>query len=254
MKKKHLEKMIAESIKRTLNEEARIDKYGNPIPVHGQGWGDDTEDPNYRNRQGYNADGTKGPWFSRSVAVATAVLLKNTEDGEWYVLANQRGSGTPDYQGYWNLPCGYLDYNENGQQAAVREVYEETGIQINPTQLMDFGYSSETKENRQNVCLFFAAILKGPKSNYRFSKENMETNEVDGIQWVSLSETKEFMWAFDHDELLEKILVKLNPQMNNEYDIKDLISQALATLQKNGDTEQVINILKQAYKLAMIYN
>jgi 8-oxo-dGTP pyrophosphatase MutT (NUDIX family) len=68
-------------------------------------------------------------WVARNVAVACFVFAPI--NGEWCVLANQRGKGTPDFQGLWNCPCGYLDYNETTKEAAKREVYEETGIKIN---------------------------------------------------------------------------------------------------------------------------
>ena len=115
------------------------------------------------NRQGYNQDGSKGPWFSRSVAVATAVILQDNE--QWYILAGQRGTGTPDYQGYWNLPCGYLDYNEDAKTAAAREVFEETGIKLNPSELKSFGSSTSPLENRQNIVFFFVAFIAGNRDN-----------------------------------------------------------------------------------------
>ena len=186
-----------------LYEDERLDKYGNPIPKYGQGWG---VDKSLSNRQGYNQDGSKGPWFSRSVAVATAVILN--DNGKWYILAGQRGTGAADYSGYWNLPCGYLDYNEKTEDAAVREVYEETGIKLNPANVKYFGHSSSPDENRQNVIFFYVAFLSGDKSKFGFSKDNMEENEVDGIQWLPLSECGKLQWAFDHDELIQKILAK----------------------------------------------
>ena len=67
-------------------------------------------------------------WVARNVAVVCFVFAPI--NGEWCVLANQRGKGTPDFQGLWNAPCGYLDYNETTKEAAKREVYEETGIQL----------------------------------------------------------------------------------------------------------------------------
>ena len=30
-------------------------------------------------------------------------------NGKYSILANLRGSGTPDYQGCWNAPCGFLE-------------------------------------------------------------------------------------------------------------------------------------------------
>ena len=69
-------------------------------------------------------------WIARNVAVSCFVFT--SIDGVWHVLANKRGDGTPDYQGYWNAPCGYLDFDETTSEAAMREVYEETGLHIQP--------------------------------------------------------------------------------------------------------------------------
>ena len=75
-------------------------------------------------------------WISRSMAVVCFVFAYI--DGRWCVLANQRGEGTPDFQGYWNAPCGYLDYNETLEQAAIREVYEETGVKLTEAKFLGY--------------------------------------------------------------------------------------------------------------------
>ena len=69
------ENTFRDLVKLIREDTGRVDKYGNPIRRYGQGWGADNS---LMNRQGYNQDGTKGPWFSRSVAVATAVILHDT--------------------------------------------------------------------------------------------------------------------------------------------------------------------------------
>lgn len=244
-----LKGVIRESLYKHLFEQGGVDKYGNPIPKFGQGWG---EDDSLMNRQGYNSDGSKGPWFSRSVAVATAVLLHDTESKKWYVLANQRGNGTPDYQGYWNLPCGYLDYNEDTAKAASREVYEETGIQISPAKLQNMGYSADPKQNRQNVCCFFATVLNGKVSDYPFNKDNMEEGEVDGIQWVELKYVKNVKWAFDHDELLEKIINRLGYDMSDggeeesTQDATIYIERAINMIDRGEPVEKIKDMLENA--------
>lgn len=238
----YLNKIIKESVYKLLTEEEKTDKYGNPIPQYGQGWGVDSS---LQNRQGYNEDGTKGPWFSRSAAVATAVLLD--DNGKWYVLANQRGSGTPDYQGYWNLPCGYLDYNENAETAAIREVYEETGIRL--SSVTSFGYSTDPRENRQNVVFFFVSILKGSVDNYPFSRDNMEEGEVEGIQWVPLDKCDGFQWAFDHDELINKVVNRYSHLINKEDTLNmstmTILHKAIEAVNKDADKEYIQNLLMQ---------
>ena len=75
-------------------------------------------------------------WVARNMAVACFVFAPI--NGEGCVLANQRGTGTPDFQGLWNCPCGYLDYDETTKEAAKREVYEETGIQLKHAKFWSF--------------------------------------------------------------------------------------------------------------------
>lgn len=230
-------------MQKLCEESAMVDKYGNPIPKYGQGWG---KDDTLFNRQGYNQDGTKGPWFSRSVAVATAVLLN--DNGKWYILANQRGTGTPDYQGYWNLPCGYLDYNEEANEAAVREVYEETGIKLNPASVKYFGHSSSPNENRQNVVFFFVGFLDGSVSDFSFSKDNIEEGEVEGIQWLPIENVGDIKWAFDHDELVKKVLSMYTNKISGGQHFKnkrEMLNKVIEVLENGGDTEYVISLLKQ---------
>lgn len=193
-------------------EKKKFDKYGNPIPKHGQGWGIDKDDPEYRNEQGYNADGTKGRWFSRSCAVCACIVAYSREYNTYCVLANKRGKGALDYKGYWNLPCGYLDYNETAKEAAARETFEETGIKLDVSYFAEAGYSTDPKENRQNVSFFFKVRL-GMAEHYTFSKDYMEKDEVEEIKWIPLCNIKNYMWAFDHDEVIER-LFKREVQMS----------------------------------------
>ncbi|SDQ17612.1 NUDIX hydrolase N-terminal domain-containing protein [Halopelagius longus] len=54
------------------------------------------------------------------------------EDDEGRVLAMERANN-----GRWALPGGYVDPNESAEEAAVREVREETGLDVEPVELVD---------------------------------------------------------------------------------------------------------------------
>lgn len=248
MTRSELYGVIRESVRSILSEDdaARYDKYGNEIKRGGQGWG---VDPSMANRQGYDENGNPSQWFSRSVAVATAVLAR--DGGEWYVLANERGPGTPDYQGYWNLPCGYLDYNETAEQAAVREVYEETGIRCN--NIKNVGHSTSPNENRQNVCFFFVSFLDGGIDDYQFSKDNMEEGEVGGIRWVPVSEAKDVQWAFDHDGILQKIFTRYSGRMYGDDDDYtapvQIVDKVIELVRNDADQEYTLSLLKRLRRM-----
>lgn len=236
--------IVNDAVKRIIlrEDDVRYDKYGGEIKRGGQGWG---IDPSMRNRQGYEKNGKPSAWFSRSVAVATAVLLN--DNGQWYILANERGSGTPDYHGYWNLPCGYLDYNETAEEAAMREVYEETGIRCQ--NIKNVGHSTSPNENRQNVCFFFVSFLEGSVDDYPFSKDNMEKDEVGGIRWVPVEDAVNVKWAFDHDGIIERILAKyankMSPNSTTYSNVGGMVDKAIELVRSGGDEEYLLLLLQK---------
>jgi len=66
-------------------------------------------------------------------------------------------------QGKWSLPAGYLDYGEDPQATAAREVLEETGMQVAVTGLMDVYYNPEspTRGGASVFILYRARLLGG---------------------------------------------------------------------------------------------
>jgi 8-oxo-dGTP diphosphatase len=62
----------------------------------------------------------------RDPGVGAAVLL---QDDTGRVLLVKRGEGSTR-PGMWCVPCGYVDYGEEVRDAAAREVWEETGLEV----------------------------------------------------------------------------------------------------------------------------
>lgn len=144
-------------------------------------------------------------WQSRSTAVVGVIFVKNYIDGEWYVLANQRGDGTPNYQGYWNCPAGFIDYNETGEQAVKREIFEETGLEIPIKDIKFYKVNTDFSDDaQQTIGLRYYAVLKGHINEWKnFSLKNMEPGEVKDIQWIPICDLEEYKWAFNHKEIIK---------------------------------------------------
>lgn len=141
-------------------------------------------------------------WISRSVAVSVFLFVKDKD--QVYILANKRGSGAADFQGLWNCPCGYLDWDETAKEAACREVLEECGIKIDPRMLTLHAVITDPNQNRQNVTLRFSGVIN--KSQLKYSKpEGGEENEVSEIKFIPFHEVSKYKWAFDHDEIIQTI-------------------------------------------------
>ena len=144
-------------------------------------------------------------WFSRSMAVAMFTFCKN-KDGEWCVLASERGEEAADFQGYWNSVCGYLDYNETTKEAAVRETYEECGIKLDASQIQFVGYEDNPSANHQNVTFRFCTFIKDKTTDdFTFSKEHNEGKEVGKIMWMRINEIDNYQWAFNHGKRIKEI-------------------------------------------------
>lgn len=164
-----------------------------------------------RNQECYDKNGNFLGWFSRSIAVVGATFVK--DNYKWYVLASQRGKGTPDkeYVGKWNLCCGYLDFDENGKKAIIRETKEETGVDISKD---DVGLVSintnPKKDKRQNVTLRYLTVLKKDKKFYeeQFSHKENEKDEVGEIKFIDIEDLDKYEWAFNHKNLISQIFNK----------------------------------------------
>ena len=146
-------------------------------------------------------------WISRSIAVV-GLVFGYDEDEEEYILAVQRGTGTPDpeFVGKWCLPCGYLDYDETLEEALQREVFEETGVLLDSDSIELLGVNSDPKsDKRQNVTFRYQAIAKEETlANIPLTTKNSEPNEVSDIKWIPYSEVNNYEWAFNHKELIKQ--------------------------------------------------
>lgn len=149
-------------------------------------------------------------WFSRSMATALFAFCKDA-DGDWCVLASERGKEAADFRGMWNCPCGYLDYDETTKECAVRECFEETGVKLPIESLIFIGYEDDPiTANRQNVTFRFAAKIENHvTTDFKFSKEKNEGAEVGEIKWVKVKDIDNYEWAFNHKNRIVEIFNQL---------------------------------------------
>ena len=144
-------------------------------------------------------------WFSRSVATAIFIFCKDCDENR-YVLASERWDDAADFNHTRNCPCGYLDYNEDTKDCAVRECFEEIGISIPKSYLKFLGFEDETTANLQNITFFYYTLINDKIiSDFKFSKKNNEGKEVWKIKWMKLDEIKNYERAFNHEKIIIEI-------------------------------------------------
>lgn len=163
-------------------------------------------------------------WISRSCAVAAFIFVYDKDKNDYFVLANKRGSGTPNFQGYWNCPCGYIDFDEDAPAAAKREVFEETGYVIDKNKLVMVGVNSDPNQVNQNITIRYYALL----DDYPVCKPSIggEKDEVDDVKWISINQIINYEWAFEHKEIIKYIYLNI---INGSFAIDlNIIKNALS--------------------------
>lgn len=168
-----------------------------------------------KNFQVIDKNTNKEYWISRSIAVC-AIVIVTDKDCNKYILINQRGSGTPDFQHCWNIPCGYLDWDETLSEACTREVLEECKCYIDPRCWMYHhdAIQDTPDSNRQNVTIRKYAFLSmeeyetAKAIGYSMNNADGEENEVEGIELMPLTlyNLYEHKWAFNHEDIIKNLM------------------------------------------------
>lgn len=164
-------------------------------------------------------------WHSRSMAV-TCCIISKTRDGQYQFFLEKRGPGCPDNVGKYCMPCGYLGWGESLREGAVREAYEETGLKLNPKDLMFAGINDDPKENRENVTVRFVVevpekdLLEVIYNNDLNSLERGgEEKEVDELVLVPYFYVKEHEddFAFNHNEVIKDVMDNLEKIKGGQF-------------------------------------
>jgi len=139
---------------------------------------------------------------------AVAGFIYAYVDNQLCVLANKRGKGTPDFQGCWNCPCGYLERSESGQEGIARETFEECGIKLLPTAFRELYTQTNPAEcNHGNVTIHYKAYLDKQEQispDLIKSLNVVEKDEVADVKWIPIKDVPKYKWAFGHEDKILK--------------------------------------------------
>ncbi len=87
--------------------------------------------------------------------VGVGVFLRH----EGKVLLIQRG--VPPQRGKWSVPAGFLDRGEDPRVTAVRELYEETNLQVEIVGLIDLFFNPDSRGSASIFILYEARLIGG---------------------------------------------------------------------------------------------
>ncbi len=100
------------------------------------------------------------------------------------------------YKGEWALPGGFVEYNEKTEDAAVREVFEETGLKTKIVDLVGV-YSDPNRDPRgHTVSIIYLMNVSGGSlcgGDDALDAKFFEINNLPAL-------------AFDHKQIIDDVL------------------------------------------------
>ena len=132
-------------------------------------------------------------------AVTVDCVVFGFDEGDLKILLVQRD--VEPFRGKWALPGGFVLEQESLEQAARRELREETGIEkLYLEQLYTFGEPARDPRGRV-ITVAYYALVKLADHRVRAA------TDASSAAWFSVAEVSRL--AFDHNKILDMALTRL---------------------------------------------
>lgn len=134
-------------------------------------------------------------------SVTVDVVIFSILDEELKVLLIKRKAWP--HEGMWAIPGGFVRMDESLEQAAYRELAEETNVteeQVYLEQLYTFGDPDRDPRSRVITVAYFALVAADKLSP-------RAADDADDVRWFSVYQLPPL--AFDHAEILNYALTRL---------------------------------------------
>lgn len=120
-----------------------------------------------------------------------ALLIRHIGDDVRLLLTKRN---VEPFKGYWCIPGGHIEQDEDAVTAVIREVKEETNLDFIPRFL---SYLDEIfpERNTHNVVLLFQGEASG--------EAKAEPAEVTEMEWFPVADALKMDLAFRHHEAIQ---------------------------------------------------
>lgn len=134
----------------------------------------------------------------RSAVAAGGVVYRHGADGLEVALAGRRSDSS------WVFPKGQPDGDETLVETALREVREETGLQVralSPLGQVEYWFAAGPERVRKAVHFYLMEPTGGDTS--------LHDHEYDEVRWVPVGEARRMLTFDTYREVLDRALAAL---------------------------------------------
>lgn len=166
----------------------------------------------------------------RKPSVTVDCVVFGLDEEDLKIILIERG-GEP-FKGRWALPGGFIQMEESLEQAAMRELKEETGVSnVYLEQLFTFGEPDRDPRDRVISVAYYALV------NLRDHAIKAAT-DARSAAWFSVDDIPKL--AFDHNRILDMALKRLRGKVRYEPVGFELLPQKFTLTQLQRMYEKIL--------------
>ena len=121
-------------------------------------------------------------------------------DNNGLILTIRRSKTAPSRPLYWDFPGGKLEYGEDIKEGILREIKEETGLNVNDSKVIDAIAKFDDKgEYWVTICYLMHPTNKKVKLSY----------EHDDYKWITLEEFSRLRASPKNKKFAERLKLTL---------------------------------------------
>lgn len=152
----------------------------------------------------------------QNIRIAVDAIVFGYKNNSLYVLLIEQKFGSADK--YWALPGGLVKEDESLSDAVIRELHEETNVQLTfMEQLYTFGDDINRDSRNRVISVAYYALVDAS------SLEIKADTDAERVQWFKIDEIPDL--AFDHNLILKTALARLKAKLTYEPVGFDLLPQ-----------------------------
>lgn len=129
--------------------------------------------------------------YRNPIPTIDVIIQKNSQ-----ILLVKRKS--EPFKGYFALPGGFVNEGEKVEEAAKREVMEETSLDVELVDILGV-YSDPNRDPRGHI---MSTVFVGKISNNKQEVEALAQDDAAEVGWISLKEIDSTNLAFDHKKII----------------------------------------------------